>query len=135
MHGGNVNWVIAQFPIELEVCRRRHRARANTLLIVVVDADSFSVAERNGHLNKVAQPASDDPAVILIPKRHIETWIRAALGDNVNQDDSYKKPEPKKLEIRTAATQIHNWARDNPKPGPACVDSLRQSISEWRKIG
>jgi len=31
--------------------------------------------------------------------------------------------------------QIHGWARDNPEPGPTCVDSLRASLTQWRKIG
>lgn len=52
-----------------------------------------------------------DPIVVLIPKRHIETWIRAALGEAVNENDGYKKPEPKKHEVRSAANEIYGWAR------------------------
>jgi hypothetical protein len=131
VHGGNVDWVLQTFPGELEACRKRHVSHANTRLIAVVDADEFTVAQRRGHF-----VASDtDPTVILIPKRHIETWIRAALGQAVNEVDSYKKPEPKKAEIRTAANQIHGWARDNPNAGTTCVDSLRQALSHWRRIG
>jgi len=131
VRGGNLGWVLREFPKELEACRRRHATHANTLLVVVVDADIYTVAERRGHLNQ-GSPA--DPTVVLIPKRHIETWIRAALGQTVNESDSYKSPEPKRSEIRTAANQIHGWARDNPGAGPTCVDSLRVSLPEWRKI-
>lgn len=131
VHGGNVGWVLREFPKELEACRRRHVTHASTLLIIVVDADDYTVAERRGHLN---QENPDDPTVVLIPKRHIETWILAALGHTVNESDSYKKQEPKRSEIRVAANQIHGWARDNPKAGPTCVDSLRVSLPGWRKI-
>ncbi len=104
------------------------------MLIVVVDADENTVAGRRGHLNQQSQIDAHDPLVILIPRRHIETWIRAALGDAVNENDSYKKPEPKKSEIRAAGIQIHGWARENPLPGATCVDSLRIALPEWRKI-
>ncbi len=76
-----------------------------------------------------------DPIVLLIPKRHIETWIRAALDEAVNENDSYKNSGPTKTDVRTAANQIHGWARGSPAPGPTCVDSLRVSLPEWRKIG
>lgn len=135
VHGGNVAWVLREFPKELEACRRRHRTHANTLLIVVVDADDNTVAERRAHLNERTQIDGADPIVVLIPKRHIETWIRAALGEAVNENDDYKRPEPTKADIRTAANQIHGWVRGNPTPGATCVDSLHVSLAEWRKIG
>ena len=138
VHGGNVDWVRREFPKELRACRHRHAAKAETLLIVVVDADKFEVGERRGHL--LADPAdspvaSKDPLVILIPRRHIETWIRAATGKKVNETDDYKNPEPAKSEIRAAARTIYDWARDQPKPGPTCVPSLHTSFPEWRRVG
>jgi hypothetical protein len=135
VHGGNVGWVLNEFPRELEACRHRHENHANTLLIVIVDADDNTVAERRGHLNQKLQMTGADPIVVLIPKRHIETWIRCALGVVVDENTNYKKPEPKKTETRAAAGEIHGWARANPAPSATCVDSLRKSLSEWRKIG
>jgi hypothetical protein len=49
VHGGNVGWVLREFPYELKVCRKRHATNAKTQLIVVIDADEKSVAERRGH--------------------------------------------------------------------------------------
>ena len=135
VHGGNVTWVLREFPQELLACRRRHVAHASTLLIVVVDADNNTVMQRRNHLAQDSQMSNTDPVVVLIPKRHIETWIRAALGQTVNETDSYKRPEPTKPEVRDAANQVHGWARDNPTPGPTCIESLLVSLPEWRKIG
>jgi hypothetical protein len=135
VHGGNVGWVLAEFAKELEACRRRHQTHASTLLIVVIDADDHSVVEREAHLNSKRQTDGADPLVVLIPKRHIETWIRSALGEAVNENDSYKIPEPTKAEFRAAANQIHGWARGNPAPAVTCVDSLRRSLPNWRRIG
>ena len=135
VHVENVGWVLREFPQELVACRQRHKANANTLLIVVVDADDYTVEQRRNELHQNNQMSGADPVVILIPKRHIETWIRAALGQMVNENDNYKKPEPKKKEVRQAAGQIHGWVRDNPIPGPTCTESLKVSFPEWRKIG
>jgi hypothetical protein len=131
VHGGNVGWVLREFPKEMEACRKRHAAHARTLLIVVVDADQYTVADRQAQL----QTDAGDPVVALIPKRHVETWIRSALGQAVNETDSYKDPPSTKADIRAAAHRIHDWARDNPMPGATCVESLRASLPGFRKIG
>jgi hypothetical protein len=115
----------------MEACRKRHAAHAKTLLIVIVDADQSTVADRRAQL----QTNTGDPVVALIPKRHIETWIRSGLGQAVNEIDSYKNPAPKKADITAAANQIHGWARGNPVPGATCVDSLRASLPGFRTLG
>ena len=131
VHGGNVGWVLREFPKEMEACRKRHAAHAKTVLIVVVDADQSTVADRRAQLKTNA----GDPVVALIPKRQIETWIRSGLGQAVNEVDSYKNPPPKKADIRASADQIHGWARDNPAPGATCVESLRTSLPGFRTLG
>jgi hypothetical protein len=135
VRGGNIAWVLQEFPKELHACRKRHATHARTLLIVVADADNFSVDDRRSHLESDPPVSTADPLVVLIPKRHVETWIRNALGQSVNQDDDYKKPVLKKDEFRVAAKQIYDWARDTPVPGQKVVPSLLQSLPEWRKIG
>jgi hypothetical protein len=135
VHGGNVGWVIREFSKELQACRQRHATQANTLLIVVADADDITVIERRGHL--VADPpvAANDPLVILIPRRHVETWIRAATRHKVTETDDCKNPEPRKSDVREAAAAIHGWARNAPTPGPTCVPSLLDALPAWRTIG
>ena len=135
VHGGNVGWVLEAFAKELRACRKRHAAKANTLLIVVVDADDFTVEERRSQLVAVPPMVPTDPLVALIPRRHVETWIRAALEENVAETDDCKNSKLKKSAIRAAATRIHGWTRDSPPPGPTCVPSLHAALVEWRKIG
>ncbi|NOT02033.1 MAG: hypothetical protein HOP29_15575 [Phycisphaerales bacterium] len=133
VNGGNVGWVIREFPNELNACRKRH---ANTLLIVVVDADDFTTGERREQLPCDPPLSSGDSVVILIPKRHVETWIRSATGGKVNEVDDYKRPKPTNSQIiDEAARTIRGWSRDNPTPGPTCVTSLRDALPEWRRVG
>lgn len=135
VHGGNVGWVLREFAREVRACRQRQSTRAASMLIVVVDADQHLVEERRQQL-LVEPPIGDsDPVVVLIPKRHIETWIRAALGGRVDELADYKRPVPKKAEVRGAAGTIHDWARNAPPQQSTCVPSLREALPHWRQIG
>src|SRR5947209_5988516 len=58
--GGNVGWVLDEFPKELRSIRNRQK-KAESLLIVVIDADNSTVDERRGELNERAQRAGLDP--------------------------------------------------------------------------
>ena len=132
VHGGNVGWVLREFPRELVACRHRHSVNANTLLIAIVDADHFTVAQRRAEMVAFA----NDPVVVLIPRRHVETWIRAVQDlETIDETTDYKRPEPSRAGIRDAADQIYAWAHGNPLPSFRSVPSLSDSLAEWRKIG
>ena len=125
--------VLQEFSRELHACRQRAK-KAKTLLIVV-DADEFSVLERKSHLLANPPMADADPLIVLIPCRHIETWICAATKQDVNESDDYKRNKPpKKSVIRDAAATIHGWAHNNPPPPLTCALSLISALPEWRKI-
>lgn len=139
-HGGNVHWVLREFPRQFKACRQRS-TRARTLLIVVIDADDKSIDERCRELNNTLQlgglePLSaSEPLAVLIPKRHIETWIRAATAGGANENDDYKKPSPVGEVIRKAAQRINAWARHSPEPDDSCVPSLLRALPQWQRIG
>jgi len=133
-HHRGISLVLDQFSIQLKACRQRHK-RARTLLIVVADADAFSVTIREQHLQEREAFTDKDPLVVLIPKRHIETWICAAIHKPVDEDKDCKRYKLRKAEIRDAARQIHEWARFEPPDNSPCVPSLRAALPRWRKIG
>ncbi len=66
--------------------------------MVVIDADTRTVQQRQqelqGRLADVGdRPRSDnEPIVIWIPKRHIETWVAYFSGEPANETDDYKQP-------------------------------------------
>jgi hypothetical protein len=78
----------------------------------------------------------DELIIVLIPKRHVETWIRALLGDEVNEENDYKKPEPTPKEIAQAGGTLFAWTRRHASPGATCPPSLTKSIreGEWQRI-
>ena len=142
--GGGYTRVLDLFPIELRACRQRHKTKAKTLLIVLVDADNEAVENRRCQLLERAKSAGleqfgdNEPAVLLIPKRHIETWICALLGKTVTeQQDCKSSKKPDKEEFRQAAQTLFDWSRPNATPGPTLqsVPSLQTSLPDWRRIG
>jgi hypothetical protein len=139
--GSGKQWVIQEFPRQLHASRQRS-SRARTLLVVLVDADEDTVAHREQSLWDRVSSAGydprrhDDPIVLLIPRWHVETWIRALLGQAVDEDQQYKVwGFPSRDQMKTAAQTAYQWARENATPGPTCVPSLARALSEWRKIG
>jgi hypothetical protein len=139
-HGGNIDWVLRAFPGQLHACRQRQK-KARTLLVVVADADKFTVEDRRRHLNDRLKEEGyeelkpEDPVVVLIPRYHVETWINALLGNAVAEGDDCKDwKKATKEEVRRAARTAYEWARPNATPGPTCLPSLRSALSEWRKL-
>lgn len=141
-HGGNVDWVLKRFPKELHACRKRQIAKAETRLIVMVDADEFTVDERRREvLCRVSNHddrhfAESSSVALLVPKRNVETWVCALLGDQVNEEDDYKTNKPfTAAQIRTAGKVLADWSRPGAACSPANVPSLLASFPEWLKIG
>jgi hypothetical protein len=139
--GGNDAWVLRQFPVQLHACRQRQK-RAETCLVVLIDADKITVDERRKQLNDRLhhegheQLKSSDPVVLLIPRRHIETWIHALKGETVTEDEYYKGRKPlSKEDVRLAADTAYAWSRPNVTLGATTVPSLLAALPELRKIG
>lgn len=85
--GSGEQFVRENLPVELKKMRQfRREARA---LIIVTDADNYTVDERLGFLrnectNQGVEPWSDDePVFILIPRWEIQNWLAYLSGDRL----------------------------------------------------
>ena len=148
--GSGEQFVRNQYPVEVKEHRLRVGKGASALLVVMVDADKETVQGRASQLSVALKSAGEgclpkerlyyrrlegkELIVVLIPRRHVETWIRALLGNQVIEEQNYKNPEPTPKEIREAAETLYAWTRPNASAGPTSTASLTQSIPEWRKI-
>ncbi len=118
------------------VAAYRHRAkRAETRLIVVIDADIHSVEHRRQQLARtlIEERKNDEKIVHLIPKRSIETWVLCLTGSAVDENTDYSR-ESIDERIEPAAQTFFEWTRQNATIPQACVDSLRGAIPEIRRI-
>lgn len=142
VHGGNVGWVLDHFPRELYACRKR-QTEAETLLVVMIDADEGTVEDRRKQLDnrarreKMEPLSTDDPTLaLLIPKRNVETWIRSLLGESATEIEDYKQGKKSTpSQYNDAARTLYAWSRPNATPGITCTMSLGVSLSDWHRIG
>jgi hypothetical protein len=138
--GSGERYVRDQYPREVQACRSSLGRRASALLIVIVDADMETTQRRASQLSDALRAANidkrraDEPIVVLIPKRHVETWIRALLGGRVDEVTDYSQPTPTPTEIKDAAGELFKWTRPRGDPGATSPPSLTASLPEWRKI-
>jgi len=110
---------------------------------VVIDADTKSTRQRAKQLSDALRAAGmeerhdDEPIVVLIPKRHVETWIRALLGHAVDEATDYTRAPyspPSATGIKNAAARLYEWTRPGIDAPASSPPSLTFSIPEWRKI-
>ena len=89
--GSGERHVLTQYPNELKAYRTRS-AHAQTILIVVIDADTKIVRQHHQELDGVCiSPRQVNEAVLhVIPKRNIETWLAYLDGQLGNEDRDYK---------------------------------------------
>jgi len=138
--GSGEKYVRDQYPRQVQACRSSLGRRASALLVVIVDADMETTQRRASQFSYALRAASmgkrrnDEPIVVLIPKRHVETWIRALLGEPVDEVTDYKRPTPTAKDIKDAAMELFEWTRPGAGPGAKSPPSLTASLPEWRKI-
>jgi hypothetical protein len=110
---------------------------------VIIDADLKSTQLRAKQLSDELETAGqdarseDDPIVVLIPKRHVETWIRALLGKSAEETTNYKRAPyrpPTSADVKNATAKLYEWTHPAAHAPLTSAPSLIASIPEWRKI-
>jgi hypothetical protein len=119
---------------------RARAAKAQTSLVVAIDADIGDVARRARQLGESLDAeglsARTDQARIvhLIPRRNIETWILNLNGNMVDEETDFRRAPGVDNQIESAANTLFEWTRPNALVPPFCVASLRAAIPEIRRL-
>jgi hypothetical protein len=145
--GSGFTFVVNSFSAQVNAYRLA-KARIGAWLIAVVDADTGTVAQRIGEMDReLAQ--SQEPRVRairiqnekiarLVPRRNIETWILALNSTSVNETDNYKdtiRTDERWSElIPTSAESLYALTRPNATLPEDLIESLHCGISELRRI-
>lgn len=137
--GSGEQYVRTQYVEEVKFYRRiSSYSPIGTSLIVMIDADKHSVAERLHQLdlaleaNSQSKRQSNEKIAIFVPKRNIETWIHYLMGESVDEEKAYSKlprqrdckPYLKKLVEEICPTGL-------PKDAPP---SLHAACEELQRI-
>lgn len=102
-----------------------------TILIVVADADDETVEERIADLDNrlrlagYAARRSEEPILLIIPRRNVETWMHFLEGNSVDETTDYKSrcSDAKNTDF---AREFAGFAHPPRNPFPDCPDSLRR---------
>jgi hypothetical protein len=137
--GAGERYVRVSYPVEARALRSSLGRRVSGMLVVMLDADRLEVAARQRQLADELVQANTgprdptEPIFVFVPKRHVETWIRALLDARVDEGTDYKRPQPTSREIETAATTLCAALGLDPPPDP-WPPSLRASVPDWRRL-
>ncbi len=133
--GSGEQWVRESLPGELRALRSA-RSRA---LIVLTDADTITVEKRKKTLEvkcseeKVPWRGPQEPVMVLVPARNIETWLAYLRGETVDESRVYPKYKAEadcREQARALAAMCEAGKLREPDPA-----SLVDACEEWRRLG
>lgn len=132
-------YVAREFPNVVALFRAEANHQEGLGLLVLVDADLRTVQERFDQLNRCLLDAgragrrNNERICLLVPRRHIETWVRYANGEAVDEMRDIKR-ELGTVDadlLRRSATHFDELRRD-----PACpLASLTHTLAETARVG
>jgi hypothetical protein len=132
-------WVAQQYPGKVQLFRRK--AGEQVALLVGTDADEQTVQQRGNALAaaldqaRLPRRADDERIALWIPKWHVETWILALLGQDVNENENYRHAA-QGANVSEAAKgfvdRFHSFKQD---AASAPLPSLRTAFEETQRLG
>lgn len=132
--GCGEQWVRDRYANAVAAYRWRS-SRAETALVVVIDADRGDANRRIHQLQDGLAQAGLDPRtaqekiVHLIPRRNIETWIINLSGTPVDEEKDFRHAPRIDSQIVTSAQTLFEWAPAQHRyPSALCaVSTFRNS--------
>lgn len=133
--GCGEQFVRENFPTELKA----HRRCAAKGLIVLLDGDGKTVAQRKTQLDAACRAAGVPPrthtesVVIGVPLRNIESWFVYLEGGKWSETTDYTKRKKDKL-AKASAEKLHQYCyKDQRLPNPT-PSSLQDACAEWKRF-
>lgn len=120
-----------------EVRAYRSKNYLSIALVVLIDADKYTIAERLNQLDLELEADSqakrqlDEKIAVFVPRRNIETWIHYLQGEIVDEETAYSKL-PQESDCKPSIENLVNYCQrglDENAP-----ESLHLACSEWQRI-
>ena len=127
-------WVREQYPKQLRAVRNR----SDVYLLVVIDADNFTGEQRRSQLRQecmkqnVSEREADEPVIIAVPRRNIETWLAYLDGAEVGETEEYLRKTPQ--ECRRLAKRLYEMCHEEQRLRQPVPPSLTEACEEYRKL-
>ena len=135
--GSGEQFVRARYPKLLQEVRNRQ----NRGLIVMLDADTKSTADRKRELHAACDAAGvparkpGEPVLLAIPKRNSETWYKHLHGAAASECEGkeFKKGDNHDF-ARAAADRLDEWCFERQRLPAPTLPSLLDVCEEWREF-
>lgn len=130
-------FVREKYPTELKALRLRS-AKAETALLVMIDADTGTVAKMAKRLDSVCTEQGvairkpGERAAMLIPRRNIETWIHFLDGAAVEEGIAYRKL-PSESGCKPGVERLFEICSQGACPADF-PDSLKAACLEYERV-
>ena len=128
-------WVRERYPTEL----RAIRGRQGVYLIVVTDADTRSTADRRAQLDAACDEKEtprrddDDPVLVIVPRRNIETWLVYLGGATVDEDTTYRKLK-RESDCVAHAKNLYRMCHEAQRLDEGAPPSLQEACEEYGRL-
>ena len=128
-------WVREQYPDEL----RAIRGRKSAYLIVVIDADKETTSRRRAQLDAacdekgVPKRQTSDPALVVVPRRNIETWLAYLGGATVDEDTKYRGPRHER-HCDPHANRLYAMCHEAQRLDEGAPPSLQEACEEYGRL-
>ena len=133
--GSGEQWVRTRYPAEL----RAIRGRQGAYLIVVTDADVHTTQDRRVQLDEectqknVAVRTTDDPVVVAVPRRSIETWLAYLDGNEVDEATTYPKLA-RERDCDRHAQRLYAMCHQEQQLAEPSPPSLAEACQEYPRL-
>lgn len=133
--GSGEQWVRTRYPKELRAIRQRQDA----YLVVVTDADVHSTQDRRTQLDEectdknVAVRTVDDPVIMAVPRRNIETWFAYLDGREVDEVIAYPKLA-RERDCDPHAQRLHAMCHVEQRLAEPSPPSLAEACREYARL-
>ena len=133
--GSGEQWVRERYTAELQAIRRRQSA----YLIVVTDADAGTTAARRRRLDDECQQedvpvrTGDDPVIIAVPRRNIETWLAYLGGAEVDETASYPRLQ-RERDCGEHARTLYSMCHETQRLREPAPPSLHEACEEYTRL-
>jgi len=138
--GSGEQWVRTDYPKQVALNRSK-RSHQQCTLLVSIDADNRSIADRKNQLDQaltnaeLAVRGNDEPIAIWVPSRNIESWLKYFAREIVDEETNYKN-KVKQFNLKQAAegfvAEFRQWELS---PGNfQTLPSLLDAYTELKRI-
>lgn len=139
-HGCGEQLVRKRYAESVSALREREGKKTATALLVIIDADTLSVADRQKQLQQelleraLPSRGASEAVTHLIPKRSIETWILCLGGQQSISENQAYKFSVQDGDVKAAAQAFRAAVRSVGGPPTHFVPSLCDGLIEARRI-